>query len=500
MIAVPLDEVAAACGGRLEAGDPGALASGVVIDSRAVTPGDLFFGLRGESADGGDFAGAALGAGAAAAVLTPRAASSLRAGAPRIVVDDPLRALGALAAAVRRRSGAAVVAVTGSAGKTSTKDILAALLAPVARVVATSGNHNNEIGVPLTVFDLEPDTEVLVCELAMRGRGQIAELAAMVKPDVGVITNIAPVHLELVGTIEEVAAAKAEIIAEVGKGALVVPADEVLLEPHLRYHTGRLVTFGAEGADVCVAEAQTRGFGTHALIDAFGRRAAFDFNFGGGHYLQDALAAIGAFIALGYNLEEAKPGAAAVEFSALRGRLADLPDGGLLLNDAYNANPLSMKAAIDHLCQVAGERPRVAVLGDMFELGAGAAAFHREVGRHADARGVRVLAVGALARDYLTTPGGVWYPTVEECLAALPGAIAPGSAVLVKASRALRIERVAEAILKPPGPGTSGPSTSGPSASGSGPATTPAPGPDDVPAAGAAGSDAPPTPGPDGAR
>ena len=189
-------------------------------------------------------------------------------------------------------------------------DILAALLAPVARVVATSGNHNNEIGVPLTVFALEPATEVLVCELAMRGRGQIAELAAIVKPDVAVITNIAPVHLELVGTIEEVAAAKAEIIAELGKGALVAPADEALLEPHLRYHTGRLVTFGGEGANVCVAEAQVRGFETHALIDAFGRRAAFDFSFSGGHYLQDALAAIGAFIALGYTLEEAKPGAA----------------------------------------------------------------------------------------------------------------------------------------------------------------------------------------------
>ncbi len=287
------------------------------------------------------------------------------------MVDDAQRALGDLAAAVRRRSNAKVVAVTGSVGKTSTKDILAALLAPVARVVATSGNHNNEIGVPLTVLQLEPATEVLVCELAMRGRGQIAELAAIVKPDVGVITNIAPVHLELVGTIEEVAAAKAEIIAEVGKGGLVVPADEALLEPHLRYHTGRLVTFGGEGADVCVVEAQVRGFATHALIDAFGRRAAFDFSFSGGHYLLDALAAIGAFIAIGYNLEEAKPGARSVEFSALRGRLEELPGGGLLLNDAYNANPLSMKAAIDHLCEVAGERPRVAVLGDMFELGSG---------------------------------------------------------------------------------------------------------------------------------
>jgi UDP-N-acetylmuramoyl-tripeptide--D-alanyl-D-alanine ligase len=459
VIPLTLEEAAAACGSGLEAGDPRALATGVAIDSRTVAPGDLFVALRGENFDGGDFAGAAIAAGAIAAVVTQRTASAMRAGTPRIVVDDGQRALGDLAAAVRRRSNARVVAVTGSVGKTSTKDILAALLAPVARVVATSANHNNEIGVPLTVLQLEPATEVLVCELAMRGRGQIAELAAIVKPDVGVITNIAPVHLELVGTIEGVAAAKAEIIAEVGKGGLVVRADEALLEPHLRYHTGRLVTFGGEGADVCVVEAQVRGFATHALIDAFGRRAAFDFSFGGGHYLQDALAAIGAFIAIGYNLEEAKPGARCVEFSALRGRLEELPRGGLLLNDAYNANPLSMKAAIDHLCEVAGERPRVAVLGDMFELGSGSAAFHREVGRHADARGVRVLAVGALARDYLAeSEGGVWYPTVEECLAALPGAIAPGSAILVKASRALRLERVAEAILAlPAAPAPGGP-------------------------------------------
>ena len=451
MIPLTLEEAAAACGSHLEAGDPRAVATGVATDSRAVAPGDLFVALRGESFDGGDFAGAAIAAGAIAAVVPAKTASAMRAGTPRIVVDDGQRALGDLAAAVRRRSNATVVAVTGSVGKTSTKDILAALLAPVARVVATSGNHNNEIGVPLTVLQLEPATEVLVCELAMRGRGQIAELAAIVKPDVGVITNIAPVHLELVGTIEEVAAAKAEIIAEVGKGGLVVPADEALLEPHLRYHTGRLITFGGEGADVCVVEAQVRGFATHALIDAFGRRAAFDFSFSGGQYLRDALAAIGAFIAVGFNLEEAKPGARSVEFSALRGRLEELPGGGLLLNDAYNANPLSMKAAIDHLCEVAGERPRVAVLGDMFELGAGAAVFHREVGRYADSRGVRVLAVGELARDYLAeSEGGVWYATVEECLAALPGAIAPGSAILVKASRALRLERVAEAILAGP--------------------------------------------------
>jgi UDP-N-acetylmuramoyl-tripeptide--D-alanyl-D-alanine ligase len=471
MIPLRLEEAAAACGGHLEAGEPGGRVTGVTVDSRKIVPGDLFFGLRGESFEGGDFAAAAVAAGAVAAVVTERTAAGLRAGTPRIVVDDCQRALGSLAGAVRRRSNAIVVAVTGSVGKTSTKDILGALLAPVARVVATSGNFNNEIGVPLTVFALEPETEVMVCELAMRGRGQIAELAAIVKPDVGVITNIAPVHLELMGTLEQVAAAKAEIIAEVGRGGLVVPANEVLLEPHLRFHTGRLVTFGREGADVCVVEAQVRGHETHALIDAFGRRAMFDFSFSGRHYLQDALAAIGAFIAIGYTLEEAKPGAHRVEFSALRGHIEELPGGGLLLNDTYNANPLSMKAAIDHLLAVAGERPLVAVLGDMFELGAGAPAYHREVGQYARAKGVRVLAVGTLARDYLEgtqdgaqdgaqggTEGGpddgAWYATVEECIAALPGAIGVGSAVLVKASRLLRLERVVDAILTSPAPRT----------------------------------------------
>jgi UDP-N-acetylmuramoyl-tripeptide--D-alanyl-D-alanine ligase len=447
VIPLSLGDAAAACGGRLEAGDPDVTVTGVAVDSRTLRPGDLFVGLRGATFDGDDFAGDALGAGAVAVVVREAASAAMRAGTPRIVVDNGQRALGALGAAVRRRTGARVVAITGSAGKTSTKDILAALLAPVARVVATAGNLNNEIGVPLTIFRTDPATEVLVCEVAMRGRGQIAELAAIVKPDVGVITNIAPVHLELVGTIEEVAAAKAELIAEVGKGGLVVPMDEALLEPHLRYHTGRLVTFGGDGADVCVVDARSQGLETHALIDAFGRRAAFDFNFSGGHYLSDALAAIGAFIVLGYTLEEAKIGSRTVEFSELRGRLVELPGGGLLLNDAYNANPVSVKAAIEHLCDVAGERPRVAILGDMYELGAGAAAFHREVGEYAAAAGVRVVAVGELARDYLVgAEGETWFATVDDCIAALPGAVAPGSAVLVKASRALKLERVADAL------------------------------------------------------
>ena len=183
------------------------------------------------------------------------------------------------------------------------------------------------------------------------------------------------------------------------------------------------------------------------LADAFTRRAALDFNFGGDHYLHDAQAALAAFVELGFRLDEARQGAGRVEFSGLRGETVALEDGGLLLNDAYNANPLATQAALDHLVSLAGGRETVAVLGDMYELGPGAAAYHGAVGEHAARLGVRVVAVGELARHYLTGgPGERWFPTVEECLAKLREVVPPGSAVLVKASRALRLERVAEAI------------------------------------------------------
>lgn len=449
MIALTLAEIAAACGGRLEAGDGEVVVERVSTDSRTVSRGDLFIGLKGERFDGDRFAAGALKAGAAAVVVREQTAARLPKRAARIVVDDGLHALGRLAGHVRGRTQARVVAITGSAGKTSTKDILAALLRPVAEVVATTGNFNNEVGVPLTLLEVDADTQVAVTELAMRGRGQITELSRIARPDVGVITNIAPVHLELVGTMEDVAAAKAEIVAELGEGTLVVPRHEPLLERHLRHFRGRLVSFGGRDADVHVVDAERRGARTHAIIDAFGRRAAFDFNFSGGHYLTDALAALGAFVALGYALEEAKTGARAVEFSKLRGELSQLAGGGLLLNDSYNASPVSMVAAIEHLIVVAEGRPAVAILGDMYELGPGAAAFHREVGVAVAGAGVRLVAVGDLARDYLTgAPGERWLATVEECVAALPELFAPGGAVLVKASRALRLERVAEAILE----------------------------------------------------
>jgi UDP-N-acetylmuramoyl-tripeptide--D-alanyl-D-alanine ligase len=448
VLPLTLAEVAAACGGRLEAADAQIEVRRVCTDTRSLQPGDLFVGLQGERFDGDQYAAQALAGGAAAVVVRSAAAAALPASAARIVVDDGIKALQGLATAVRRRAGVKVVGVTGSAGKTSTKDILRALLKPVARTVATSANLNNEIGVPLTLLEVERSTEVAVVEMAMRGVGQIRELARVAEPQVGVITNVAPVHLELVGTVEDVAAAKAELIDElIDGGTAVVPGDERLLDRHVRRHRGRVVTFGTEDSDVHVVAQERRGESTHVLLDAFGHRARMDFSFTGGHYLHDALAAVAAFVELGYRLDEAAEGAGQVAFSDLRGALSALPDGGLLLNDAYNANPVAMKAAVDHLVAIADGRPAVAVLGDMYELGAGADAYHRAVGEHCAAAGVRLVAVGDLARDYLTgAPGERWFATVDECLAALPEAVPAGSAVLVKASRLMRMERVAEAL------------------------------------------------------
>jgi UDP-N-acetylmuramoyl-tripeptide--D-alanyl-D-alanine ligase len=446
MIRLTLAEVAAACGGHLHAQDADLEVRSVCTDSREVSPGDLFVGLRGERFDGDAYAAQAVAAGAAAVVVRAETARSLPFGRSSIVVDDGLAALTGLAAECRRRSRARVVAITGSTGKTSTKDILSALLRPLCRVVATQGNFNNEIGVPLTLLAADEDTEVIVCELAMRGAGQIRELARVTKPDVGVITNIAPVHLELVGDIEDVAAAKAELIEELHGRSAVVPAEAGLLAPHLERHGGRQISFGPCG-DVWLAEAEPRDGGTRVLVDAFGRRALLWFNFSGEHYLADALAALAVFMELGYPLVAARQGAGDVVFSANRGEVVELAGGGLLLNDAYNANPLAMRGALDHLVELAGDRPLVAVLGDMYELGRHGASYHREVGEYAAGLGVRVLAVGALAKDYLTgVPGEIWYPSVEACLVALPGALPAGSAVLVKASRGLRLERVADWI------------------------------------------------------
>jgi UDP-N-acetylmuramoyl-tripeptide--D-alanyl-D-alanine ligase len=435
------EQVAAAMGAEIVvAGGSGAPRRGV-IDSGEAGEGDLFFGLRGERVDGGEFAGAALGNGAWGAVVGPGHAEGLGGGWV-FAVADPLLAMQQLATTWRRELGAPVVGITGSVGKTSVKDITRALLP--GRVHANRENLNTEIGLPLTVLEAPADTELLVLEMAMRGPGQIAELAAIAEPRVGVITNVGPVHVELLGSIEAVAAAKAEILAALpADGTAVVPVEAGELEPHLN-EAPSLLRFGP-GGDVDAVEHRVKDGVTEALIATPAGEARFHFPFAEAHNLTNALAAIGAGVALGAPLGEMAGRAANIGFSRFRGERLELGDGIVLVNDCYNANPVSMRAALDHLASLEGVR-RIAVLGEMAELGDGAPSYHREVGAHARGEGVDLLiGVGEPARDY--GPDELVGDPAEaaELLAAQ---LEPGDTILVKGSRSAGLEGVAEALAE----------------------------------------------------
>ena len=411
---------------------PGAaLVTGVEIDSRRVGPGDLFVAIRG----GVDHVGGALAAGAAAA----------------LVPEDPNAAMAALGRAVRDRSDARVVAITGSTGKTSTKDILAALCRPHRRTVAAEQSHNNEIGLPLTLTRIEPDTQIVIAEMGTRGPGQVAELCAIARPEIGVITTIGPAHLELFGTIEAVASAEAEVVAALPPGGVVVvPADEPLLTEHLTRGDIETIVYGETG-QVRLLGFEADGDRARLDVEAFGERIELTFNFRARHNATNALAALAAFVALGLPLSGAQRGADRVSFSRWREDERALPGGGLLINDCYNANPVSMVAALDHLAASARGRRRVAVLGDMAELGPGAPRYHGDIGAAAGAAGVEVLVgLGQLARGYVEGADSVatrlWAPSVDEGIPALQAMIRPDDCVLVKGSRSMGLEVIADAL------------------------------------------------------
>ncbi len=439
------EQVADAAGARLlrapaAAGGP----DRATIDSRDAAPGTLFAGLPGASAHGGTFAAAALAAGAWGVLTGPAHARGLASGDGVVLeADDPLAALQRLATAWRRALGAAVIGVTGSTGKTSTKDLLRALLAPHAAVVASRANLNTEIGVPLEILGAPPGTEILVLEMAMRGAGQIAELAAIAEPDVGVIVSVGPVHLELMGTVEAVAAAKAELIAGLAAGATaVLPAGERLLDPHRRVdvHT---VTFGA-GGDIAFADQDD----DRVVIDCAGERIALQVPFTEAHLRTDLLAAVAAARAVGVT----PSGRVELALSAGRGQRIAVGDGVTLIDGSYNANPMSMRAALADLADTArriGAARRVAVLGDMLELGPEAGRFHRELGDVATAAGVDLLiTVGRQARLIAERFAGQArsLADADAAAAAVPAWLAPGDLVLVKASQGIGLTRVCEAL------------------------------------------------------
>ena len=414
------------------AGPDDVACDGATADSRDVQAGQLFVGVPGENVDGGLHAPQAIAAGAAAVLISEDAwaeiGDDLRdSGAAVLAHHDPVQALGLMGRGALQRLGARVVAITGSYGKTSTKDSTVAVLrAAGVRAEGTPGNRNTEVGVPLSILGLPEDTQVAVVEMGMRGTGQIAELAQLAPPDVAVITSVGPVHLELLGTVDAIAAAKAEILGGLGDGGVaVVPDDQPLLDPHVDRLPAsvRVLRFGDEpsiGLDL-------------GDLKAWERR--------------NMAAAVEAAVALG--TPPAAGTSVALQRSAMRGIEHPLPGGGVLIEDCYNANPPAMAAALADLCRRPGRH--VAVLADMLELGPDEADFHQQVGQAARDLGVDLLvAVGPRAASYPLGATGVEcvvFDDTDQAVQGVPGLVAPGDVVLVKGSRGMAMERVARAIL-----------------------------------------------------
>ena len=439
------ERVAAAAGARLITRTTADGPARVSIDSRDVGPGTLFVGLRGSRHDGGMFASQALGAGAWG-VLTSAAhgEEAVSAGAGVVLVaDDPLKALGSLATAWRRELNAEVIGVTGSTGKTSTKDILLALLTPHRRTVASRANLNTEIGLPLEILAAPAATEVLVLEMAMRGAGQIAELAAIAEPDVGVIVSIGPVHLELLGTIENVAAAKAELIAGLAAGkTAIIPANERRLDPHLRSDIAA-ITFGDDG-DVRFTEQSADA----VSIDAAGTPITLDVDFQQAHLRTDLLAAVAAARSVGVT----PAGRVELALSSGRGETVRLPGDITVIDGCYNANPMSMRAALTDLAESAvriGALRRVAVLGDMLELGEDSRDYHLALGDRAQRAGVELLVtVGPEAAAIAERFEGETevLPSADDAARIVPTLIESGDLVLVKGSLGVGLKAVCSAL------------------------------------------------------
>jgi UDP-N-acetylmuramoyl-tripeptide--D-alanyl-D-alanine ligase len=441
------EQIAQAAGARvLSVRTNGSGPEHAIVDSRRAGPGALFVGIRGQRTDGGEYATRALGDGAWGVLTsTEHAAAAAERSTAGVVLaaEDPLIALQRLATAWRRELGASVIGVTGSTGKTSTKDLLLAVLAPHRPTIASRGNLNTEVGVPLEILAAPAGTEVLVLEMAMRGTGQIAELAAIAEPDVGVIVSVGPVHLELLGSIEAVAAAKAELLAALAPGATaVVPAGEPLLERHLRDDL-ETITFGDAG-DVRMLRSDPG----EVEIGVGDQRIELRVNFEQAHLRHNLLAVVAAARAIGVT----PSGRVELALSPGRGQRVALTGDVILIDDCYNANPMSMRAALDELAATARRdrrARRVAVLGDMLELGETENELHKRIGEHAAVAGVDLLVtVGPRARCIAEGYGGGAHSVSDAAAAAelVPGLLLPGDIVLVKGSRGVGLELVCRTL------------------------------------------------------
>ncbi|HET7480840.1 MAG TPA: UDP-N-acetylmuramoyl-tripeptide--D-alanyl-D-alanine ligase [Rubrobacteraceae bacterium] len=444
MRAASLGQIAEVLGATFKGCDPETLAHGAATDSRIVRDGDLFFALRGAT-DGADFASEAHLRGAVATVAD-RALD-----VPTLVVEDALAALQQLARwSLRREDPPVVVGITGSVGKTTTKDALAAILRVAGRrVSATAGNFNNEIGLPLTILAANERTGILVLEMGATHRGDIEHLCSIAPPQVGVLTAIAPVHLDSFGSLEGVAEAKGEL-------ALALPESGSFVSPHgapdaatgYRRNLARRIRFSrdhAEGVDLWISGLEERDEGLRFVVHLRDEEAEVRCPVFGTHLVEPLLAAIGGALALGLSLDECARGVSRVRRTGLRGEVFRLRDDIIVYDDSYNASPVATAAVLRYGEEGSREQGRrlVAVLGGMFELGAGARAYHHEIGELAEELRVDLLVcVGDEARWYAETFSGetLMFPDAESAAEGLREALRPRDYVVVKGSRGVRLD------------------------------------------------------------
>ncbi len=430
--------------------DPKAIAEGYSIDSRTVRPGELFFAVKGERLDGHDFIDQALARGAVAAVVREDQLALSPARTQLVAVEDTLVALQALATAVRRIWGRPLIAVTGSVGKTTTKDAIAHVLASRFRVLKSEGNFNNHFGLPLMLLKLEPEHEVAVIEIGMSHAGEIAALAKIAQPEIGVVTCVAPVHLEFFNSVSDIARAKYELITSLpASGTAVLNADDEYVCQFGRDFKGKVVTFGLNAsADIRAENIEPRGSQGSVfdvIVDGYRERATLALV--GNHNISNALASVAVAIARGLAPSEAVGALKTLAPPDKRGQVVQL-DNITIINDCYNSNPKALNAMVDALAAMPAKR-RIVVAGEMLELGSSAEDLHRKAGQHIASQKIdALLGVRGLAQEIVaaarTSMRADFVATAEEAGEWLAHEARDGDVVLLKASRGVKLERALE--------------------------------------------------------
>jgi UDP-N-acetylmuramoyl-tripeptide--D-alanyl-D-alanine ligase len=462
MARLKVAEAAAAVGGRVMTGDPGNMIDGAAIDSRAVHGGEVFFAFAGTQVDGHRFVADALARGAAAAVVnrgrSDEFVGSVGSTATGAVIEvaDTFRALHDLARFVRTRVPEKLVGITGSAGKTTTKELLGAILAARFRVSWTPGNLNNLYGFPLSLLNVPDGTEWMVAEMGMSTPGELRQLSLLGRPDAAVFTVVRPVHLEFFGTVQAIAEAKSEILAGLSsEGFVVANADDPEVARIASRHGAQVVWYGihSERVDVRACDLRQDGaVGSRFTLEAGDQVQELRLPLHGLYNVENCLAAAACAWALGLSLEEIAAAVATVKPASMRGVVHQAAGGYTLVDDSYNSNPDALDRALESAGTLAGRR-RVAVLGDMRELGPEAPRFHREAGERAARLGFSpVVAVGELSRELAAgaRAGGaesVWLPDAAAAADWAAGELRQGDVVLVKASRGVGLDRVVKRLL-----------------------------------------------------